>query len=232
MIYNFRKKLQQDKIDEFPSELISEGLILSWEYDKLIKQINKISSTIICKLDSFSLKIIINRSEITDIFINKLNQLLLLSGYQISTYTIDKNVRGKGNPNKYVLYNKYNNIEFELNKRFDTTLIGIPTILYHVTEKENLNKINKNGIYPKSKNKIEYHPDRVYLFDNIEGATFYKDDIINRFNLNNEDLIILKIDTRLINNMTLHKDPKFGDTDFGALYTYDHISPFDIIEII
>lgn len=231
-IYNFRKKLQQYKIDEFPSDLIIEGLIISWEYDQLIKQINKISNNIICELDSFSLKIIINRNEINEELINKLDNILRLSGYQISNYIIDKNLRGKGKPDKYTLYNNYSTIEFELNKKFDTILKGIPIFLYHVTEKDNLKNINKNGIFPKSKNKIESHPDRVYLFDNLDGANFYKNDIIKRFNLNNEDLIILKIDTRLINNITLHNDPKFGDTDFGATYTYNHISPFDIIEII
>lgn len=147
-IYNFRKKLQQDKIDEFPSDLIIEGLIISWEYDQLIKQINKISNNIICELDSFSLKIIINRNEINEELINKLDNILRLSGYQISNYIIDKNLRGKGKPDKYTLYNNYSTIEFELNKKFDTILKGIPIFLYHVTEKDNLKNINKNGIFP------------------------------------------------------------------------------------
>ena len=50
-------------------------------------------------------------------------------------------------------------------------------------------------------------------------------DLVNR-------MIILKIDTRLTNGVKLYYDPKFGDSDFGASYSYDHFSPMSIIDFI
>ena len=56
---------------------------------------------------------------------------------------------------------------------------------------------------------------------NIEDIKFYKDFIP----------IIIKIDTKLINNIKLYKDPKFSETSL-AFYTYDNIPYNSIVEII
>ena len=38
-IYRFREMLKEDKIQNFPKNLIVESLIKSWEYEDLIKQL-------------------------------------------------------------------------------------------------------------------------------------------------------------------------------------------------
>jgi len=223
---NFRKYLIEDKIKEFPVSLIKEGLINSWSYDKLLivlkKQIN-----FNYNLTDYYIEMIINRSEITKEIIDKLIQVLNLSGYYISNYYIDNN-KEKGIPLLKEWFSNYDQIKLQLNKKFDSDSNGVPLKMYHVTEKQYIDRIKKQGLKPISNSKIEKHPDRVYLFDNIESAYYYKNDLIERYNLNFDDVIILDIDTRLINKIRIYEDPKFGE-DWGAYYTYSNISPFAIL---
>jgi len=233
---NFRNLLRKDKRKEINNDLIQEGLIKSWEYSDLEKHLEKLlnkyeilnSNTLITDI---GLKLFIERTEMNNNFFDDLLKLLNLSGYYISNYFIDRNdendIEEKGVPSKAELFSKYYSIKITLNKRFDTKGNGIPIKMYHVTETQYIDSIEKNGIKPISKNKIEQHPDRIYLFDNLISANFYKSNLEERFNQYN--YLILEIDTKLINNIILHKDPKFGDTDFGAFYTYSSISPFAIL---
>ena len=234
---NFRNHLRNDKRREINNNLITEGLIKSWEYQDFEKQIKKLidkhsltkSNTLITDI---GVRFNIERTEISILFFNELKKLLNLSGYYISNYYIDRNdekdFEEKGVPNEEELFSKYYSINFTINKKFDTKEKGIPLKMYHVSEKKYIESIKKDGVKPISKNKIEEHPDRIYLFDNIDSANFYKEDLEQRYNQYN--YIILEIDTKLVNNIILHKDPKFGDDgDFGAFYTYSSISPFAIL---
>jgi hypothetical protein len=231
---NFRNHLRNDKRREINNELITEGLIKSWDYKdfekQLIKLLNKHSfteSNIL--ITDIGIKITVDRSEISKIFFDDFINLLKLGGYYISNYYIDRNsdddFEEKGNPTVVELFSKYYSIKFTINKKFDTKEKGIPLTMYHVSETSYIKSIKKDGLKPLSKNKIEEHPDRIYLFDDVESANFYKSDLEQRFNQYN--YIILEIDTKLVNNIILHKDPKFSD--FGAFYTYSSISPFAIL---
>jgi len=224
---NFSKYLKEDKIKEFPVSLIKEGLILSWEYDKLINILKK--KNLQYNLKDYCLELTFNKKNITKDFIDDFSKLLNLSGYYVSVYYINNN-KEKGFPSLNDWFSNYNQIKLELNKKFDSDLTGIPLKMYHITELKNINKIKKQGLIPLSYSKIEKHPDRVYLFDNIDSANYYKNDIIGRYNLEDENMIILEIDTRLINKIKLYYDPKFGE-DWGAYYTYSNISPFAITNI-
>ena len=223
---NFREHLREDKIREFPISLIKEGLILSWVYDNLLTALKK-QFIFKYNLTDFCLEIIFDRVDIKKESIDKLFQILNLSGYYISVYYIDNN-KEKGSPSMKEWFGNYNQIKLQLNKKFDSDSTGIPLKMYHVTEKEYINKIKKQGLIPISHSKIENHPDRIYLFDNIDSASYYKNDLIERYNLEYDNVIILEIDTRLINKIKLYEDPKFGD-DWGAYYTYSNISPFAIL---
>lgn len=224
---NFRKYLIEDKICEFPVSLIKEGLIQSWEYDKILSILEK-KFNVKCNLTDFCLEIIFDRADITKDITDNLTQILNLSGYYISNYYIDNN-KEKGSLSLKEWFSNYNQIKLQLNKKFDSDSNGIPLKMYHVTKKENIDRIKKQGLKPVSNSKIEKHPDRIYLFDNIESASYYKNDLIEMYNLNDIDVIILEIDTRLINKIKLYEDPKFCGENWGAYYTYSNISPFSII---
>ena len=225
---NFTKYLREDKISEFPISLIKEGLILSWEYDKLVNILKK-NFNLKYNLTEFCLEITFDRKDITKEAIDKLNQILNLSGYYVALYYI--NSKSKGAPSLKEWFGSYNEIKLELNKKFDSDLEGIPLKMFHVTELKNIEKIKKYGLIPLSYSKIEEHPDRIYLFDNIDSAIYFKNDLIERYNLENDNMIILEIDTRLINKIKLYIDPKFGGKEWGAYYTYSNISTFAIINL-
>ena len=233
-IYRFREMLKEDKIQNFPKNLIVESLIKSWEYEDLIKQLQKIfdkeNKTFSYKLLDYCLLIYIKRKDVDKNLNDKIENILKLAGYGVANYEIKDIVRGKGFPNNYILFGNYDTISLELNKKFDTKLKGIPIYMYHVTENKNLKKIDERGLIPLSKNKLEQHPDRIYLFDNLESAKYFKQDLKDRYDIS--ETSILKIDVRLVNNITLYEDPKFGKSDFGACYTYNNISSFAIIEIL
>jgi hypothetical protein len=122
--------------------------------------------------------------------------------------------------NKNIIYIK---IRFE--SKFDKEIINNFEYLYHVCNKQNLNKILKIGLVPKSKNKITSHPERIYLLQNINDAyrlikKFEFNDLVN--NIKNE-YIILKI--KINNNIKLYNDPNHDNVGY---YTYENIHKNDI----
>jgi uncharacterized protein YeeX (DUF496 family) len=106
---------------------------------------------------------------------------------------------------------------------------NVPDILFHLSPSKNKEKILKNGLVPKSNNKISYHKDRIYLFQNINDyeklLISFKN--VDNYNLIDEvkyDLYEVKLDKERI---ILHNDPYFED----GFYTYDNISPKDLMII-
>ena len=125
----------------------------------------------------------------------------LLSGYFVATYKIDEIVPGKGKPDMKTWFYKYYDImEIEINKKFDTET-GIPLKLYHVTHRKNLKKIQNKGLLPLSYKKIDYHPDRIYLFGSLKSAKIFKSDLMNRYFLENKNLVVLEINSKLLNEI-------------------------------
>jgi len=236
--YNFRTKLKSYALNNFSKELyIKEGLIKSFEYDKVINLMNNLFSKYNIHfnytLDDYSLSIKMNRKDFIycKYFLEKFEKLITVSGYHISNTNID-GVLHIGMIDNKTLYSNYSDITFMLNKKYDTEMEGIPVYLYHVTDEKTFDKINKSGLNPKTMNRIENHPERVYLFTNLESAEYYCNELSNNFNI--KDLLILKIDTRIVNKLILRYDPKFGGdkTDFGAVYTDGHFSPISIVDTI
>ena len=103
--------------------------------------------------------------------------------------------------------------------------IDVPDICYHLSPIEYKNKILKIGLYPKSKNRITTHPERIFLFQN------YNDYNILLANLKTNDKKTLGY-SRIYNlyeiqmdkNIILHTDPNF----MMGFFTYDNISPKNI----
>ena len=82
-------------------------------------------------------------------------------GYFISQVTIDGN-NWQHNGINDSLYPKGICIEAKYDHE-----VKIPSILYHASPIKLKDKILKNGLSPKSGNKISKHPERIYLTNNI-----------------------------------------------------------------
>lgn len=87
-------------------------------------------------------------------------------------------------------------------------------VFYHETDRKFLDKILKIGLVPKSRfNYLE----KIYLTTDIED--------LDNMELKNDDITILKI--QLKNKQKLYFDPRSN-----ILFTYDNISPDEILEIL
>jgi hypothetical protein len=104
--------------------------------------------------------------------------------------------------------------------------VNIPEKLYHLSIQNHNLKIIKNGLIPKSKNKISKHLDRIYVCRDYEDC--YK--LIPRMKINyinskipNTKWIIYDIDTHNL-NIKLYKDPNYSN----GYYIIDNIPPDNI----
>jgi len=157
---------------------------------------------------------------ILDNFLKYVNNLGWFPSY-ISTPAY----KGKWRENTYDDY--LSKIRFEA--KFDEEIVEkIPQILYHITPTQNVNKILKIGLVPKSRSKVSYHPERIYLGKSIGGI----EKLAPQMNLRTGDknFTILKINTDLIPGeyLRLYTDPNYNKE---AFYTLNNIPPQAIEKI-
>lgn len=135
--------------------------------------------------------------------------------------------------NSYELLKNYN-MPFDMicEAKFDVKVDDndLPDKLYHITNTINLDKINKNGLTPKNKIKVSYHPERVYFFDKSAIDNF---DRIAKFfyglDNKNNTFTLLEVDTnQLRSKIDFYYD---GNTDLKAFYSLEPISPLLIKKI-
>lgn len=223
---------------EFVQKL-KEGLILTHD-------INSTLSIIFKYLDSINIKYILNsKSKLTfDITIlNNQKEIIewLISisnnmGYFPSQFKIELS---NGMANIIKDYNKINfnlpikSIKIIFEGKYEDGLytndIICPDILYHLTPSQNINSINNKGLYPKSKNRLSVHPDRIHLFPDKHNYIDLLNNlkISDKFNgISNTEYSLIEIDTKF-DKIVLHTDPNYN----LGFFTYDHISP-KIINII
>ena len=230
-MYGFLDLLREKKLNEFNYNLLNEGLIMSVDYVIFISKMNDILKKYningYCDLyigkDRIIFKIDENDIHKRKIFFQNLSNLLNQTGYFVSNYKINDDKLEIGDVDISLFVNN-SNLLLYLNKRFDSESGYIPEFLFHVTENKYFDKIIKQGIINKSKKYIENHPERIYLFSNLEDCYDY----IDFKELS--DFTILKIDVKTLKNIKLYDDPKYQPT-INAYYTYDNIPPFSM-EII
>lgn len=110
--------------------------------------------------------------------------------------------------------------------------MGSISKVYHVTDRENLESILKQGLTPRSQSEGFRYPDRVYVWiaedhaiQSAWGESYTETD----------DTVLLVIDpARLKRETTFHWDPAFGSQPGArdaAYYTHSPIPPNAIIEV-
>lgn len=203
-----------------------EGLIKSYSVDKFLQLLHKHNYTdaeVLSKVESAE-AIGIPIDTITNT--TALNHLCTVCGWQYA-----RNVKKKSNDTIYALYTRKfsddaDELVYEKNRGF----------VYHITPKQFNKKIFKNGLIPKSNNKIENHQDAVYcLIDPTQAPSLAKElqPYINWKNLKTDEkgndiytFTLWEIDLNKLNN---EKDifPKFFlDPMMNySVYTKDNIKP-------
>lgn len=123
----------------------------------------------------------------------------------------------------------YNCLEFIFESKFDKIENDIPEKLYHLTIKEYLDKILKNGLIPKSSSKLTSHSDRIYVCKTIEDCENLKIQMKLHYSMEldkmmyglnkkdykkDTDMIIVEIDNSDDFIKTLYVDPNYKDGYF------------------
>jgi len=97
-----------------------------------------------------------------------------------------------------------------------------PSKLYHLSYQVNRKNILDKGIYPKSKKRLSVHPERIYLFEDINEY----ENLLNKLKFTDKDkneYILLEIDCS-VDKLFLHTDPNYR----LGYFTYDNINPKNI----
>ena len=220
------------------SEFILNETLKTNDIDFTIKNIENELSLI-----GFNFSIIKNNNTI-ELTLNdfySINNILDIFNY-INSLFIDRNgwfpckynlINLSGNKN-ILSYNQEYLIE---NKKLLKTVIityeakydietNLPDKLYHLSIQQYTNNTIKNGLIPKTKNKISKHLDRIYVCSNIDDC--YK--LIPRMKINyidskinNTKWIIYEINCDNL-DINLYKDPNYTN----GFYVVDNISPKNI----
>lgn len=213
----FRRIIREYVTSEENSKLMGEGLIkthhpnyvlnlLNTWFNKEIKAINDIPIE-----GSIGSIIVYLKSKLTDEKYDNLLKLMNNMGYYVASYFDNNGTFGKV---KDELDNVYG-IRFE--PKFDIEYRPNQRYMYHLTDKKHLDKILKIGLTPKTKSKMLYHPDRIYLTKTIEGLNNIK----TVFDINySGEYVVLKIDLRDL-FIFLRQDGQFKE----GVYTTDNIPP-------
>lgn len=209
------KKIVRDVItDEQMKMMLGEGLIMTHSFDKVADFLQRYMSNrwdfVFIKNQNIIGFIPKTNNRDIDYVIKYMNNM----GYFLASYY----------KNERMLGSNYNGNDWDLAKfeaKFDIEYTPQSRYLYHVTDEKYLPKILKNGLIPKSKNKISKHPDRIYLATNEEnmfeiGNIFIEDGFI-------ENIIYLKISLNKLYNKFLI-EPQFP----GGIYTTQNIPPTNI----
>jgi hypothetical protein len=232
--------------NEFVSD-VNEGLIktsdLSYVVDNLkfwmrdLKFAFKIENI---KYDkkSFSFKIenfnyIFNIRDILEILENF---TVNINGYFPSSVDVkffhgEKNIKWYDDMWDFLVKSSNDILEISINfeSKFDDVYVPETNIVYHITNNSYIDKIGKNGLVPKSKNKISTHPDRIYFSYSIKSVEhlfkkmrfiLWEEKFNNSKNLKSEKFSILEINIKDL-KIIFRKDPNYID----GFYTTTNISP-------
>ena len=161
-----------------------------------------------------------------------------LLGYYPSVFSIDdiekrnKDIKDIDGFVKFVKdfnLNDKNKVYIQFESWLDE-IVETPPLLYHVCRTIDVEKIKRYGLSPRSKHKISYHPDRIYLVDGLLVAV----NILNQLKITekNKDeksykysIVKIKPETEKLN---IRKDPNFD----SGFYSTQNILPIWIDKII
>lgn len=242
------KDIMKELIAEHQPDYICEGLIKTYRIEDSVEVMNKRFNNKHYRLSirptknngfsvSFNNKTHGNDIDLTDVDLDHIIKSASMLGYYPSTYVNNKDLFSQEKFDVSIVEKILNLDLYQIifQPRFkapveDNTL---PDYLYHVTPKKYEEKILKKGFDPRSKNKFEAHPERVYFAVGLDNITEL---IRNKKFLNDDEkeFVIFRLDVKkLISNpnntdIFFYKDDSFKDK---AYYTVDNISP-RYIEVI
>src|SRR5271157_1203807 len=205
---------------------INEGLILTHSLEETDIILTRAGYNIKVNYDNNDFYLFINFDKNYNVGLaqlNKIKTLLNNLGYFISSMISDEDIQYKWDVFNMINFDLYYTkhifkIKFTCEALYDMLVKHIPEILYHVTPTDNYKNILKIGLVPKSRSKMAFHPERVYLVKNLIDCKSLAYNLYIKSERKTEEWTILKIDTTKIPNyFKLYKDPNYIDKSFYTL---------------
>lgn len=201
--YGMNESCYNDYLNE--QSKLYEGLIRSYPIETIIKQLDRLGVYARHEVGPNNVNLIIVK-DVRDGIINDVLKIMNVGGY----------IKRNKNGSEYSFAPKYPHDATE-------DAYSDDMCLYHLTNDIYIDKILKNGLVPKSKNKIEYHPERVYLTKKRKMSFRFISQMFSKMKHNEfiKKLYIVKVDLSKCEDKRFFWDPSAPN----GMFTYENIPP-------
>lgn len=103
----------------------------------------------------------------------------------------------------------------------------LPSILYHVCNLRNIEKILKIGLVPKSNSNFELYPSRIYLATNVDSLKKIIKNPAFKKKSTSDEYCILSINIDKLNDVDFYLDTASSN----SIYIVQNIPPSAIINV-
>lgn len=234
----------QDSKRDFPdqwklNELLSEGLIMTHDIDNSLQILVKSGANIVSHTkDKFKIKFK-GSGEFDKLMVVIGNLGWFPVRIEPAKFDLTAPPKPYTESNLKKMFDEYREVIVTFEAKFDYKLpeSEFPKFLYHLTQKKNLYRIQRQGLTPREDaTKRTYHPPRIYLTGKVDyvrdlSEIFYRE----KLNVKSNKLedrgkgIILKIDTLMMPKyFALYADPNFAGK---AYFTVNNVPP-KLIEVV
>lgn len=223
----------ESRLKSLNVKLFKEGLIKTYPFDFAVQRLGEYGTV---KLISNKIYLGLKKE-----YFNKIEGLVKYIntlGYFASTFKVlskDQEV----SPDNYKNFNdakevlsavdNAQQVWIEIEAKYDDSTGDAPSFFYHLTSKNALDKIKKQGLVPRSKSKKSYHPDRIYIVDDLKSLSQLLIQFLEIEGKELSDYVVLKIDYNLTSKPKIYNDPNFLSLGY---YVVDNIPPEAIVDTV
>ena len=237
---SFGKMFRDLLAEEVERSCLEEGLIASWDIDKLVKKISNVIGDKIVEVQKTTLPDFLKNTNYGDIF--TVNIFLKEKLTEEETKQVDQLLDLFGYTN--VLWIEPNGLQLQLEPRYPVKLndlIGqsLDRYLFHITKTKSLDKIKEIGLAPRpSETKFQHPGNRIYLLwlPAVENKGLLVNALIkqlaNKKELEEKDFAVIMIKYNPKYDYYLDDTATLLDQKIIAMFTTNNISPKEFTKII
>lgn len=237
---NFAKMFRDVLAEELQQTYLEEGLIASWDIEKLIKKISNIIGEKVLEVQKTTLPDFLKDTNYGEVF--TVNIFLKEKLTEEETNQVDQLLELFGYTN--ALWIESNGLQLQLEPKYPVKLNepikqSPDNYLFHITQKKSLDKIKEIGLVPRpSETKFQHPGNRIYLLwlPTVKNKGLIVNALVKQL-ANNK-----KMEVKDFAVIMLKYNPKYDyylddtatllDQKIIAMFATNNINPKEIIKII